>query len=779
MCRMSTLFRSAGLILALPLLITGYGFGAWPSDNTTNLAVCSAADEQTVPKVQPTSDGGCYVAWMTRYDANYCLAMQRYDGDGNPQWGENGILVSEHPQNGWITDYGFFVDWDDNAYLALNDVRSATAEPVEEDWEIYLYKITPEGEFPWGADGIRLTDNQQADLAAKIIQTSEGNLIVLWQRMELGEDPGYSVILSKFDENGDPMWDPAERVISDDTSVAWPSIMEWGDDECVVQYETGDPGEVTLHLQRFSASGNPMWGADGIAVTEPVDLPFFASPLLTQDNFGGVISVWYQGVGFAVSRVFAQRVTGDGAFPWGTEPLQLTTSEDVSENGPVVAPIMMMGGGGAMVFFKSQKSGFGYGVVAQYVSYTGERGLGDEGLLVQPYTYDYDPTWIATCPAGWGQVYLVTARTSSQDMSDCLLIANKYTMGGDETWSSGPAVLSRAPGEKGRIQLAEAGYGLLTVWQDGRNGFWDNPDIYLHSINEFGSDGGAPYLLWRDVVHGPFLHQLPWHLDCFMGNFSMPDEGALRVTIECEGEPFDEFDVTSHAVQIDALGEGENQITLHLVDSNGDELDPPLELSTWAIYHSQVVLSILSPDPGATVTDLPVRLSLQVESFELGVDGMLFVLVSYNGTPSLMESTVATEIDISDLSVGYNDIHVRLTRMDGTDLTPPLFVEQQILYDPTSAPETDELPFVFALHTACPNPFNAQTTLQFDLPGRERVRLAVYDLLGREVMRLVDRQLEAGRHQVSFNASSLASGVYFCRIEAGVCHATTKLALIK
>lgn len=68
------------------------------------------------------------------------------------------------------------------------------------------------------------------------------------------------------------------------------------------------------------------------------------------------------------------------------------------------------------------------------------------------------------------------------------------------------------------------------------------------------------------------------------------------------------------------------------------------------------------------------------------------------------------------------------------------------------------------LHAAWPNPFNPTTVIPFDLAETSRVRLSVYDVLGREVARLVDGNLPAGRHQFRFQAENLASGTFLVQL---------------
>lgn len=90
-----------------------------------------------------------------------------------------------------------------------------------------------------------------------------------------------------------------------------------------------------------------------------------------------------------------------------------------------------------------------------------------------------------------------------------------------------------------------------------------------------------------------------------------------------------------------------------------------------------------------------------------------------------------------------------------------------------------DLPADYALDQNYPNPFNPETTIRYALPEAAQVELVVFDVTGREVVRLNDHEQQAGRYAVRFDARSLPSGVYFYRLRAGSFSAVQKMVLLK
>ena len=94
-------------------------------------------------------------------------------------------------------------------------------------------------------------------------------------------------------------------------------------------------------------------------------------------------------------------------------------------------------------------------------------------------------------------------------------------------------------------------------------------------------------------------------------------------------------------------------------------------------------------------------------------------------------------------------------------------------------------PSEFILEQNYPNPFNPSTTMRFSLPEQGKVRLIIYDVLGREIYKVIDKQIiPAGNHEIQWSGRNktgqqVASGIYFYRIQANNFSAIRKMILLK
>ena len=113
----------------------------------------------------------------------------------------------------------------------------------------------------------------------------------------------------------------------------------------------------------------------------------------------------------------------------------------------------------------------------------------------------------------------------------------------------------------------------------------------------------------------------------------------------------------------------------------------------------------------------------------------------------------------------FNSISVTLPAYGTALYTVSLTHDTVVIDNPILEVHRDMvIPKNFALLQNYPNPFNPVTKITFALPSKFKVKLIVYDLLGREVATLVDAEKSAGQYEVFWNAGDMASGIYFYRM---------------
>jgi len=101
-------------------------------------------------------------------------------------------------------------------------------------------------------------------------------------------------------------------------------------------------------------------------------------------------------------------------------------------------------------------------------------------------------------------------------------------------------------------------------------------------------------------------------------------------------------------------------------------------------------------------------------------------------------------------------------------------------YDiPADVISEESFPTDFTLYQNYPNPFNPSTTIKFALPFAGNVKINVYNTLGQLVETLVDQEMQSGYHEVNFDGSGLASGIYLYQLQAGEYISIRKMVLIK
>ena len=209
------------------------------------------------------------------------------------------------------------------------------------------------------------------------------------------------------------------------------------------------------------------------------------------------------------------------------------------------------------------------------------------------------------------------------------------------------------------------------------------------------------------------------------------------------------------------------------------------------LYHGMV----MSSDPEVTFTqdsNYLVRMFVVSKSVVKKDSVRLYYTLNNGATFIPVPMTLTDVVDSATNSgryiatVPYSGITPRfyVRAIDATNVarTSPYSAPTE-LYDAktgtTGVPKTNPVPSDFSLLQNYPNPFNPSTLISFDIPRTSMVTLKVYDVLGKEIVSLVNGETSFGRHSVQFNSTGLSSGVYFYRLQSGDFVQTKRMMLLK
>jgi hypothetical protein len=146
-----------------------------------------------------------------------------------------------------------------------------------------------------------------------------------------------------------------------------------------------------------------------------------------------------------------------------------------------------------------------------------------------------------------------------------------------------------------------------------------------------------------------------------------------------------------------------------------------------------------------------------VASDDLHIDGNFETLIDKGATPIV---EIETDFDGETRNLTVPDI--------GADEFTIVGVEEE-----------ETLPTEYALEQNYPNPFNPTTTFRYSIPTQSKVVIKVYDILGNEIATLIDDEKSVGTYDLTWNAASMPSGVYFYQLKAGDFIQTRKMILLK
>ena len=695
----------------------------WDADG---VPVCIAQNRQANAYLGSDGTNGCVLSWedeRDEYAPKQDIYAQHIDYIGIPEWALNGIAVAAYT-NGQTLPVGV-VNYGRILFLWA-DARIGSM-PIYRR----VFSMSGQGVYPFEYSSAKTVDDLSGDVVNHtLIKQGSTRVIDFWvdpRRSQYGNriyfsqyDVGTGTQVSST-PNGTPITIDSSYFLDQGGTYYYNTLLavETPDSASIVIYQSQTETALTLRAQKISYTGNRLWGAYGLEVGSPnYD---FTSVKGYLDGNGGVYFIY----------------TSTGAAPFYYSELRL-----------------------------------------QHINSNGQRDFPDPSPVVNANDQQYSNVVVSN-----GVVYLGYILSLAEDNWNYRVQLSRMNADGTARWTHSISfgydtsmtngsrgtrtLLNLMPGSNGSViaTWCESFYGIQGDYQlcsqkidSSGNFLWGpvgkrvSPTTYTQYIFQTVKSGNNYWYLWQEsrATETPtlFLQQLT-------------DDGQMV------------FDSSGIAVPHNGTVWMSNQILLPDASSG--------------VYISYALQSYLAPTWSYFLQGLVAshyNQSGEVEHSEIWNPGTQSG-VAFVAKMSL-DDYIPTGVSTSDGAIiSWQDGRAILGWAEEGwysqhDLYIQRITDNNVSVREVSAP----VPKLFTLEQNYPNPFNSTTHFKFTLPNAEKVKLVIYDVTGREVIRLLDEVKMTGTYDVRWNGKNsagqtIASGLYFCRLQTSSGAITKKMTLLK
>ncbi len=461
------------VFIVLSIMLFSALYGQWSSDSQTNLPINTFAGDQAIPKVAIANNSNIFIGFFSAENSNYDIRLQLLDPNGNTIWENGGILISNHPQMSWLTDWDLKTDNSGNAIIAFQDIRS------EGNNNVVAYCISQNGEFLWENDGIMLSNTSAFDVSPKIAILSSGNIIIAWQSDAITR-------IQKISPSGELLFGNDGLSIEDaNATISWPQIIALNNDQFIIKYfkDSGPTWSPTrkIFARKYSGNGDIIWD---IPIDTAGGISAWTQILsIDKDDNGGFYIAWHDDRdNDNFSEIYIQHIDSEGNASFDDNGIQITTN---STNNHFEPKLKFMGEYIITVWNETDANQNQRGIYAQKISLNGELLWGENGKEILPLSS------------------LVTVLSDIQKLNDDFVIyyyqnpsatndyiyAQRLNENGDNVWINPVTTISNYDSEKLHIDTSvfDNNQQSVIVWEDRRVD--DSGDIYAQNLLYDGSIG--------------------------------------------------------------------------------------------------------------------------------------------------------------------------------------------------------------------------------------------------------------------------------------------------
>ncbi|MBC8319712.1 MAG: T9SS type A sorting domain-containing protein [Bacteroidetes bacterium] len=487
------------MFVCFPILL----FAQWSIDPSVNTKIIDTIGEQVLPKVAVNSDNGeSYISWFSEFgDQQFDVYMQRLDVNGNSLWDADGLLISNHPTMSWVTDYDLVIDNDGCAVLVTQDLRTGGSN-------VYAYRISPDGEFLWGEDGIALTYDNDFNPSPKAVIDQDGNILFAWASEPSDTTQFIQIFLQKLSTDGQFLWDDNTQIRKDSLHCWMPQILPLEDNSTIVAWIETATTDTAMgawpnmypYAQKIDSNGGLVW-PNNVAIDTLDNMPlapFF--PSLVSDGNSGFFISWMAFPEGQFYTSYVQHINSGGVPQWTSNGVNVSNLIQFQHSDPALTYLTQEDE--LFVFWNEWReyssSDVQCAIFGQKFSNIGERLWTDEGEMFEGWYSCFDTlTYINGISSATDTDFALFFEKEYMDLSpDTLVVTNYHAMrinkDGGFVWNSEKALISSANSTKFSLVFSDlVDNQWIVAWSDNRNDpqhEWEN-GIYAQNINIDGNIG--------------------------------------------------------------------------------------------------------------------------------------------------------------------------------------------------------------------------------------------------------------------------------------------------
>ena len=488
------------LLLASLIGISASAYAGWGTGIDEPTAMFPTGTNSYATDVVATSDGGVWTMVYhpnlrnaeSEYDTSHVVyeyRIQYFDAEGNPRFPEEGLLVSDYANWSYtVVNQYMGVDNDGNLILSVIDCRNS----ADNRRSYTAYKISPDGTFLWGGDGVAVSDPMEPSQFAatmKFVTLEDNSTVFAWS--QFGDGETQRIHMQRLSADGKQQW-PKDMVADTKEETSYPYLVNSGDNTFIMVY--AKTPSMVLYARKMDFDGESVWGSDvRIYRGGWGSIPMHTLVDVKPSNNGGVLVAWCDDrANTQIEWAYLSYVTPDGklGFAGASDEADCKLSyADVRKfNVAVVAAE------DASCFYAVWRVTSGsqtyQGMQMQKITLEGECLWGDEGKELYPFTDEASLGYVSLCEADDNGACAFFQTYHSYYDQRCL--AARFDASGEFVWPDSYVYLSR-PGRKSAGLMSQP-YGKdgswLVDWSDGGTSADDKDETFLMMVlNEDGTLG--------------------------------------------------------------------------------------------------------------------------------------------------------------------------------------------------------------------------------------------------------------------------------------------------